>query len=124
MRAFDEWQAVAKQKAGPLFRRISTADRIGDMALHLDVVRRILGHRAGLAGLELESFERLSAHALRVGFITEAYAQGPHAVGHRAGAPASLAARQRQDTAQTAWATADGGRRDGIWGGALARLAV
>jgi len=76
MRAFDDWQAVARRKAGPVFRRISTAGRIGDAALHPDAVRRILAHRAGLAGLELAGFERLSAHALRVGFITEAYAQG------------------------------------------------
>jgi len=76
MRAFDDWQAVARRKAGPVFRRISTADRIGEAALHPDAVRRILGHRAALAGLQAEGFERLSAHALRVGFITEAYAQG------------------------------------------------
>ena len=76
VRAFDDWQAVAKRKAGPLFRRVSAAGRIGDAALHPDAVRRILAHRAGLAGLELEGFGRLSAHALRVGFITEAYAQG------------------------------------------------
>ncbi len=29
-----------------------------------------------MAGLTQEGFERLSAHALRVGFIAEAYAQG------------------------------------------------
>ena len=28
------------------------------------------------AGLTLEGFERMSAHALRVGFITEAYGKG------------------------------------------------
>ncbi len=76
VRAFDDWQAVARRRAGPLFRRISTADRIGDAALHPDAVRRILAHRIGLAGLMVEGFERLSAHALRVGFITEAYGQG------------------------------------------------
>ena len=76
VRAFDEWQAVAKHKAGPLFRRISTGDGIGNTALHPDAVRRILAHRIGMAGLTQEGFERLSAHALRVGFITEAYAKG------------------------------------------------
>ncbi len=76
VRAFDDWQAVANRKAGPLFRRVSAAGRIGDAALHPDAVRRILAHRAGLAGLELEGFGRLSGHALRVGFITEAYGQG------------------------------------------------
>jgi len=73
VRAFEAWQAVAQRRAGPLFRRVSTAGTIADTALHPDAVRRILLHRAGMAGLRTESFERLSAHALRVGFITEAY---------------------------------------------------
>ena len=47
VRAFEAWQAVAKRKAGPLFRRISTGDGIGDTALHPDAVRRILAHRVG-----------------------------------------------------------------------------
>ena len=75
-RAFCEWQAVALRKAGPLFRKISVAGRIGHAALHPDAVRRILAHRAGLAGLEENGFDRLSAHALRVGFITAAYGNG------------------------------------------------
>ena len=72
----EAWQAVARRKAGPLFRRISTAGQIGEAALHPDAVRRILLHRVGMAGLTVEGFDRLSAHALRVGFITEAYAKG------------------------------------------------
>ena len=76
VRAFEAWQAVAKRAAGPLFRRISIAGRIGGAALHPDAVRRILKHRAGLAGLPIDGIERLSAHALRVGFITEAYNKG------------------------------------------------
>jgi integrase len=76
VRAFEDWQAVAGRKAGPLFRRISTAGRIGNTALHPDAVRQILTYRIGLAGLTIEGFDRLSAHALRVGFITEAYGKG------------------------------------------------
>jgi integrase len=76
VRAFHAWQAVAKRKAGPLFRRISTADRIGDAALHPDSVRRILAHRVAIAGITIPGFERLSAHSLRGGFITEAYGKG------------------------------------------------
>ncbi len=76
VRAFEAWQDVAKRKAGPLFRRISTGGTIGDAALHPDAVRRILAHHVGMAGLSVEGFERLSAHALRVGFITEAYNKG------------------------------------------------
>jgi hypothetical protein len=33
VRAFEAWQAVARRKAGPLFRKISTDDGIGDTAL-------------------------------------------------------------------------------------------
>ena len=76
VRAFEAWQAVARRKAGPLFRRISTGDGIGHTALHPDAVRRILDHRVRLAGLVVDGFDRLSAHALRVGFITAAYDQG------------------------------------------------
>jgi integrase len=74
--AFDAWQAVAKRQAGPLFRRISTRGNIGDAPLHPDAVRRILAHRARMAGFSPDGFDRLSAHALRVGFITEAYGKG------------------------------------------------
>ena len=76
VRAFEAWQVVAKRKARPLFRKISTGDGIGDTALHPDAVRRILAHRVQMAGLTVEGFARLSAHALRVGFITEAYDKG------------------------------------------------
>jgi integrase len=77
--AFEAWQAVARRCAGPLFRKISTRGRIGGAALHPDAVRQILLHRLTMAGLTPEEvahgFGRLSAHALRVGFITEAYAR-------------------------------------------------
>ena len=76
VRAFHAWQAVARRKAGPLFRKISTGDRIGDAALNPDSVRRILARRIALAGIEPAGFERLSAHSLRGGFITEAYNKG------------------------------------------------
>jgi len=76
VRAFEAWQAVAKRKAGPLFRKISTGGGIGAAALHPDAVRRILAARVAMAGLAVESFDRLSAHALRAGFITEAYGKG------------------------------------------------
>jgi integrase len=74
--AFEAWQEVAKRRAGPLFRRISTGGGIADTALHPDAVRRILNYRIRLAGLSVDGFDRLSAHALRVGFISEAYSKG------------------------------------------------
>lgn len=74
--AFHAWMDVASRKAGPLFRRISTGDTIGDAPMHPDAVGRILAYRVRMAGVVIEGFDRLSAHALRVGFITEAYAKG------------------------------------------------
>ena len=50
--------------------------RIGSAALNPDAVRHILAQRARMAGLESDVCEQLSAHALRVGFITEAYGAG------------------------------------------------
>jgi len=76
VRAFEAWQAVAARQAGPLFRRISTAGHIGNIALHPDAVRQILSRRIRMAGLSAGGVDRLSAHALRVGFITEAYNKG------------------------------------------------
>jgi integrase len=76
VRAFEGWQAVARRKAGPLFRKISTGDGIGDTALHPDAVRWILAQRVAMAGIVVDGFDRLSAHALRVGFITAAYDKG------------------------------------------------
>jgi integrase len=74
--AFEAWQAVVKRRAGPLFRRISTGGNIAETALHPDAVRRILAYRIRQAGLRVDGFDRMSAHALRVGFITEAYGKG------------------------------------------------
>ena len=76
LRAFEDWQAVARRRAGPLFRRIGPGGRIGGLAMHPDAVRLIFNHRVGLAGLAVDAFERLSPHAMRVGFITEAYHRG------------------------------------------------
>jgi integrase len=76
VRAFAAWQAVARRKAGPLFRRIIAGGKIGDAALHPDAVRRILARRCRMAGISPEGVGRLSAHALRVGFIAEAYGKG------------------------------------------------
>jgi integrase len=75
-KAFREWMAVSKHKAGPLFRKISRGDTIGHAAMHPDAVRHILAQRIRMAGITNAGFDRFSAHALRVGFITEAYNKG------------------------------------------------
>jgi hypothetical protein len=60
-------------KAGPLLRKVSTGDGIGDTARHPDAIRGIRAHRIAMAGIVVDRFDPLSAHALRVGFTTEAY---------------------------------------------------
>ena len=50
--------------------------RPDDAALHPDAVRQILARRVAMAGLTVDGFDRLSAHALRVGFISAAYDRG------------------------------------------------
>lgn len=50
VRAFQEWQQVAKRKAGPLFRPIAKGRRIGGAALTPSAVTRILTKRAAIAG--------------------------------------------------------------------------
>ena len=77
VRAFEAWQAVAKRKAGPLFRRISTGRPVSAMPRCTPMrCAGFCARRIGMAGLTIEGFERMSAHALRVGFITEAYGKG------------------------------------------------
>jgi hypothetical protein len=39
VRAFEEWQVVARRKAGPLFRQVGASGGIGAAALHPDAVR-------------------------------------------------------------------------------------
>jgi transposase InsO family protein len=73
VRAFEAWQAVARRKAGPLFRRISTGDGIGAAALHPDAVRHILANRVQMAGISVDGFDRLSAHALRVALALDCH---------------------------------------------------
>ena len=76
VRALQEWQQVARRSAGPLFRPVRRGGHVGATALTPFAVTRIITKRAELAGIVLDGPEQLSAHALRVGFITEAYAKG------------------------------------------------
>ena len=61
LRAFEDWQAVAQRKAGPLFRKVTASGRVGGTALHPDAVRRILPIALGVAGMTPDGFDRLSA---------------------------------------------------------------
>jgi len=63
--SFRAWQELARRQAGPLFRPISRGGTIGAQALNPDAVRRILAHRAGLAGIADDLSGQLSPEALR-----------------------------------------------------------
>ena len=73
VRAVEAWRATLKHRSGPLFRRISKTGTIGRDALVPDSVRFLLLGRAHLAGITVPGGDRLTAHGLRAGFITEAY---------------------------------------------------
>ena len=96
--AYERWRTVADRKTGPLFFRISSANRVraprdekggrshssvsvqkpkkqgfDTQPLTAQSVSDILVRRAAMAGVVIEGFDRFSAHSLRVGFITAAY---------------------------------------------------
>ena len=70
--AVADWLAIAKLSQGPVFRTISSDDKIG-LALPGPQVGLILRRRALRAGLDVQ---RLSAHSLRSGFAVSATRAG------------------------------------------------
>jgi integrase len=76
VRAFETWWRTLGHRSGPVFRRISPGGRIGRDVLAPDAVRRILLRRAAQADLPVQGRDRLTAHGLRAGCITEAYDRG------------------------------------------------
>ncbi|MCE2575890.1 tyrosine-type recombinase/integrase [Komagataeibacter sp. FNDCR2] len=74
--AFAAWQQVAHRLTGPLFRGISRGDRVGGRALTPYAVTRILQRRALMAEVPPDTVARLSAHALRSGYIMDALRRG------------------------------------------------
>ncbi len=63
VRRVRRWTEAAGLTAGPLFRRVSKAGRVGPRGLHPNSVRAIIRHRAAAAGVQ----GRVSGHSLRVG---------------------------------------------------------
>lgn len=76
VRAIEEWLRLSECDMGPVFRRIDRWGGLDMQGLHPDAVRRILLHRARMAGITMSGRDRLSPHGLRAGFITEAYQAG------------------------------------------------
>jgi integrase len=76
VRAIERWIEVSATTFGPVFRRIDRWGSIEHERLNPDAVRRILNRLAGKAGITVPAHERLSAHGLRAGFITETYRAG------------------------------------------------
>lgn len=72
-RAVMHWIEVADIAGGPLFRPVSTADRVLPRRLADDALRGILRHRLRLAGLP-EDYA--TPHGLRAGFLTQAALDG------------------------------------------------
>ena len=75
MRAVQTWLRRADLVDGAVFRGLSAQGTLRDR-LTGNGVWKIVQRRAALAGLAVPEGERLSPHALRAGFITEAYLNG------------------------------------------------
>ena len=76
VRAVEAWLHASATEFGPVFRKVNQWGGIEPGALHPDALPKILARRVARAGLEAGGFERLSAHGLRAGFVTEAYKAG------------------------------------------------
>lgn len=72
-RAVIGWIEAAEISSGPLFRPVSTSDRVLARRLSPDAIRVILRYRLRLAGLP-EDFA--TPHGLRAGFLTQAALDG------------------------------------------------
>ena len=71
--ALKAWLAAARIEAGPVFRGIDRWGNLDGKALSAQTINAIVKRRAGLAGIEPE---KVSAHGLRSGYLTEAARQG------------------------------------------------
>ncbi len=71
--ALQDWLAASRIQSGPLFRAIDQWGNLGRKALTPQAINLIVKKRAALAGLDPD---RVSAHGLRSGYLTEAARQG------------------------------------------------
>lgn len=66
------WLALVEPQEGPLFRRVLKSGQVTDERLSAQSMRLVVLQAASAAGLSLD----LSAHSLRIGFVTTAIRQG------------------------------------------------
>jgi integrase len=76
VRAMETWLRGSDCQYGPVFRKVDRWGTVERTALHPDALPKILARHVAQAGLTASGLERLSAHGLRAGFITEAYKAG------------------------------------------------
>jgi integrase len=76
VRAMETWLRASDCQYGPVFRKVDRWGTVERTALHPYALPKILARHVAKAGLVASGFERLSAHGLRAGFITEAYQAG------------------------------------------------
>ncbi len=73
VRALKRWLAVSDIEEGPLFRRISRADRVLAARLSGQGIATAIKRAGEAAGLDPDT---LGGHSLRAGFVTEAARRG------------------------------------------------
>ncbi len=67
------WMEAAAHREGPLFRKLTPADRLTDRPMSDRAIARLVQKHAAAAGYAPEEF---AGHSLRAGFLTEAEANG------------------------------------------------
>lgn len=81
---WDEQEHLCQERSAPpvrsdravLIRRLGSAGWIGSEGVAANAVNYVVRQRAAAAGLSAAVVERLGAHSLRAGFVTDAYAAG------------------------------------------------
>lgn len=76
VRAIEAWLRASDCQYGPVFRKVDRWGSVEQTSLHPNALPKILARRMAKAGLTVSGLERLSAHGLRAGLITEAYKAG------------------------------------------------
>ncbi|SDE62978.1 hypothetical protein SAMN04487779_10765 [Belnapia rosea] len=69
------WLDASDCQYGPVFRKVDRWGSLEQTPLHPNALPKILARHVAKAGLTASGLERLSAHGLRAGFITEGHCQ-------------------------------------------------
>ena len=74
--ALEAWCQAAGITSGPVFRSVNRHGQVADDGMSMQGVCNVIQRACAAAGLDAPMGERLSAHGLRAGCVTESYVRG------------------------------------------------